>query len=82
MTRDELLRNTLDRLDEICPKGLYTYMQDHLPELNREFCIIEQRVDECFHLYKNIDELKAALRDYWDVHMRAAGEMGKVSHKS
>jgi hypothetical protein len=74
MTSGELVQRTFDRLAEIYPKGLYEFMEEHLPELSRQLHELEERIDRCLLNGSGTDDLKPALREYWMVHVKAIEE--------
>ena len=78
MNHEDLVKHMFDLLGERYPVGLYEYMNDFLPETYREFLNIEDRINRCMLDKSSIGTLKAALRDYWVVHMKAIKEFEKA----
>lgn len=78
MNHEELVKRMFDLLGERYPVGLYEYMNDYLPETNRELLNIEDRINRCLLDKSSIATLKAAFRDYWALHMKAIKEFEKA----
>jgi hypothetical protein len=78
MNHEDLVKRMIDLLAERYPAGLYEFMIDYLPETYREFLNIEDRINRCLLDKSSVETLKAALRDYWVVHMKAIKEFDKA----
>jgi hypothetical protein len=80
MTKDELLRSTLEDLNRLYIPGLYEFLYRHKGGLYKQLLDNENELDSAF-LTGSADALKKALRDYWTLHMKAIQlftESGKV----
>ncbi len=70
MSKEELIRQTFDELGKRYPIGLYEYLYKFQPDLYKELISIEADIDKAF-LTGTVEELKASLRTYWAIHMKA-----------
>ena len=80
MTKDELLRNILEDLNEKYLPGLYEFLFKNRTELYKQLQSIENNIDNAY-LDGTVEELKLALRDYWVFHVRVI-QLFKISNKS
>jgi hypothetical protein len=79
--KEELLKRTLEDLAKIYPQGLYEYLYKQRRELYGELLDLEERIDRCV-LSESIEDLKAALRDYWKLHTTAIREFKNIDQLS
>lgn len=77
MSKEELLKRTLEDLGKQYPIGLYEYLFKHRHEVYSELTRLEEAVDRAF-LSGTVGELKAVLRDYWKLHIEAIKEFKEV----
>ncbi len=70
MTKDELLRSTLDDLNGLYIPGLYEFLYKHEKRVYKQLLDTETEPDNAF-LNKCVDALKEVLREYWTLHVRA-----------
>lgn len=70
MTKDELIKRTLEDLGKQYPVGLYEYLYECRREAYNAILWVEDKIDQTF-LTGTVEGMKAALRDYWRLHMEA-----------
>ncbi len=73
MTKDELLRKTLEDLGRYYPTGLYEFLFKHKYDLYERLHEVECDIDKAY-LAGTVDDLKLALREYWNLHRIAIKE--------
>lgn len=73
MTKEELLKRTLEDLGKQYPIGLYEYLHECHREVYDEIVRLEEGIDKAF-LAGTTEELKSVLRDYWKLHMEGIKE--------
>lgn len=76
--KEELVKKTLEDLGKIYPQGLYEHLYKQRRETYEELLRLEERIDKSF-LSGSIEDLKAALRDYWKLHVEAIKEFKNVA---
>jgi len=69
-----LIEELFENINEICPRGLYTQMEEHFPEVEEMFNQSEKKINR---LFKNgtISEFKEALEGFWFLHMDLIGRI-------
>ena len=69
--KEYLLKTAFNLLEERYPSGLYEWLYIHDRATNDEINRLEDRVNANFLNGGSINDLKAILREYWIVHMKA-----------
>jgi hypothetical protein len=69
--KEELLSLAFDLLEEKYPRGLYEWLYIHDKATYDEIDHLECRVNANFQQRNSINDLKAILREYWIIHMKA-----------
>lgn len=69
--KENLLSLAFDRLSEKYPSGLYEWMYKYRQETEKERMQLEDEINNNFRTKGSISELKAILRAYWALHMKA-----------
>jgi hypothetical protein len=72
MTREELLKRTLEELGKRYPPGMYAYLHHHHPEAYQELLNLESTISQTY-LTGTIGKLKEVLRLYWRFHITYKG---------
>lgn len=76
--KEEALKEILRLLSDRYPMGLYEYLFRHRGELYKQLLKLEERLDKAL-LSGTVEETKAALRDYWVLHMKAIKEFKQAT---
>lgn len=69
--KDKLLRITLKGLDDKYEFGLYDWLKKSEPKVYVNITGLENEIDNNFSENGSTEELKALLRSYWIVHIKA-----------
>lgn len=77
--KEKLLHILFNRLSERYPAGLIEWMDKYHPEASREVSELEDRANENFRSNGSAQELKAILRDYWLIYMKAITDFKEFS---
>lgn len=75
----DLIRKTLEKLDEFFVHGAYRYLDEALPELASEIENTEKRIHEIAHGDGTVNDLKVELRKYWYQHVELMKKFDGVS---
>jgi hypothetical protein len=78
MNKDELLRKTLEDLGRYYPTGLYEFLFKHKYDLYERLQEVECQIDQAY-LTGTVDDLKLALREYWNLHRIAIKEFNNTT---
>jgi len=71
--KEIIIDKTLNLLAERYPIGLYEYLFKYQPKMYKKLRELEEEADNAF-LYKNIEDSKEVLKEYWTLHMEAIEE--------
>jgi len=79
--KEKLLALTFEDLNKICPKGIYSYMEMYIPELEERFLRSESKIHS---IYKQgtINEFKQALEEMWYLHVDLVGRIADTASKA
>ncbi len=69
--KEKLLSIAFELLGEKYPQGLYEWLYKYRPEIQRAISGLEDKMNDNFMTGGSVKDLKALLRAYWVVHMKA-----------